>query len=144
MSELLVTQCPHCQTRFRLTPEQLGVAGGHVRCGACLEVFHAAAAAAALRPVTPAPLLDSAQITATAQHLSPDTTRPRYGQQDDDHAYRDLAALGRIDSIIAEMTQAGPFAAQQVEFLTTPPARDFGPDFAHQHGGLSAVLSDTV
>ncbi|NLY58064.1 MAG: DUF3426 domain-containing protein, partial [Gammaproteobacteria bacterium] len=61
MSELLVTQCPHCQTRFRLTPEQLSVANGHVRCGACLEVFHAADAAAALSrqpqptPATPEP-----------------------------------------------------------------------------------------
>jgi predicted Zn finger-like uncharacterized protein len=35
----LVTQCPTCRTRFRVTEVQLGVAGGRVRCGACLSVF---------------------------------------------------------------------------------------------------------
>lgn len=37
----LQTQCPHCQTRFRVTDEQLGVAKGKVRCGNCMEVFNA-------------------------------------------------------------------------------------------------------
>ena len=37
--EPLVTQCPHCKTRFRVTPAQLNIAGGRVRCGACLAVF---------------------------------------------------------------------------------------------------------
>jgi len=37
----LQTQCPHCQTRFRVTDEQLSVAGGKVRCGSCMKVFHA-------------------------------------------------------------------------------------------------------
>jgi len=137
MSELLVTQCPHCQTRFRLTPEQLGVAGGHVRCGACLEVFHAADAAAALQPVTPAPVMD------TAQPPSPAAPPPRDGLLDDDLDEPDLAALGLDESIIDEITPAGPFADLHEEFLTTPPARDFGPDFDHQRSGLSAVLSDT-
>lgn len=137
MSELLVTQCPHCQTRFRLTPEQLAVAGGHVRCGACLEVFHAADAAAALQPVTPAPVMD------TAQPPSPAAPPPRDGLLDDDLDEPDLAALGLDESIIDEITPAGPFADLHEEFLTTPPARDFGPDFDHQRSGLSAVLSDT-
>src|SRR5690554_1061122 len=137
MSELLVTQCPHCQTRFRLTPEQLGVAGGHVRCGACLEVFHAADAAAALQPVTPAPIMD------TAQPPSPAAPPPRDGLLNDDLDEPDLAALGLDESIIDEITPAGPFADLHEEFLTTPPAQNFGPDFDHQRSGLSAVLSDT-
>lgn len=37
----LQTQCPNCQTRFRVTDEQLGVAKGKVRCGNCMEVFNA-------------------------------------------------------------------------------------------------------
>jgi len=37
--ELLVTQCPHCDTRFRVTEQQLQLASGRVRCGACLSVF---------------------------------------------------------------------------------------------------------
>ena len=35
----LVTQCPNCDTRFRVTESQLQVASGRVRCGACLAVF---------------------------------------------------------------------------------------------------------
>ncbi len=37
----LQTQCPNCQTRFRVTNEQLGIARGKVRCGNCMEVFNA-------------------------------------------------------------------------------------------------------
>ena len=35
----LTCTCPACTTRFRVTEEQLGVANGRVRCGACLTVF---------------------------------------------------------------------------------------------------------
>lgn len=41
--EPLVTQCPNCETRFRVTEAQLQVAQGRVRCGACLAVFDGAA-----------------------------------------------------------------------------------------------------
>ncbi len=37
--EPLITQCPNCDTRFRVTESQLQVAAGRVRCGACLVVF---------------------------------------------------------------------------------------------------------
>lgn len=37
-----VTQCPQCQTAFRVTSEQMRLANGHVRCGSCLDVFEAA------------------------------------------------------------------------------------------------------
>ncbi|WP_166263337.1 DUF3426 domain-containing protein [Marinobacter caseinilyticus] len=37
----LLTRCPHCDTRFRVTDEQLGVAKGKVRCGNCMNVFNA-------------------------------------------------------------------------------------------------------
>ncbi len=36
-----LTRCPHCQTRFRVTEQQLGAASGKVRCGQCREVFNA-------------------------------------------------------------------------------------------------------
>ncbi|MCZ6659387.1 MAG: zinc-ribbon domain-containing protein [Gammaproteobacteria bacterium] len=35
----LVTECPSCSTRFRVNETQLEIAGGRVRCGACLTVF---------------------------------------------------------------------------------------------------------
>lgn len=37
----LLTRCPHCETRFRVTDAQLGVAKGKVRCGNCMQVFNA-------------------------------------------------------------------------------------------------------
>ncbi|WP_417779284.1 DUF3426 domain-containing protein [Stutzerimonas xanthomarina] len=37
-----VTQCPHCQTSFRVSRAQLAAAQGVVRCGACMELFNAA------------------------------------------------------------------------------------------------------
>ncbi len=42
MTDSFVTQCPHCQTSFRVSHNQLSVARGMVRCGNCLQVFNAA------------------------------------------------------------------------------------------------------
>lgn len=36
----LATQCPHCQTTFRVANDQLKLRGGLVRCGSCREVFN--------------------------------------------------------------------------------------------------------
>ncbi|WP_455825868.1 DUF3426 domain-containing protein [Pseudomonas graminis] len=41
MTDSFVTQCPHCQARFRVNHAQLSVARGVVRCGSCLQVFNA-------------------------------------------------------------------------------------------------------
>ncbi|MBN6775855.1 zinc-ribbon domain-containing protein [Pseudomonas granadensis] len=60
MTDSFVTQCPHCQTSFRVSHAQLSVARGVVRCGSCLQVFNAAkqlleqhAGKDALTPVAP-------------------------------------------------------------------------------------------
>lgn len=36
----LATQCPHCQTTFRVAHDQLKLRAGLVRCGACKEIFN--------------------------------------------------------------------------------------------------------
>lgn len=41
MSHNIITECPTCATRFQVTPGQLKIAHGKVRCGECLEVFNA-------------------------------------------------------------------------------------------------------
>lgn len=156
MSELLVTQCPHCQTRFRLTPAQLSVANGHVRCGACLEVFHAANAAVALAerpaPTEPPeqPASDTVAEDETPVSPPPAPQPPSSLLEDDldDHDEPDLAALGLDESIISEVNPDG-LTAQPAEddqsasltdlhedFLATPPAQDFGPEFDHNRAGL--------
>lgn len=35
------TQCPHCDTRFRVTETQVNTADGFVRCSICKEIFNA-------------------------------------------------------------------------------------------------------
>ncbi|WEF31214.1 DUF3426 domain-containing protein [Pseudoduganella chitinolytica] len=60
----LATQCPHCQTVFRVAHDQLKLRGGIVRCGACNEIFDGNAALVepaavplpAAVPAAPAPL----------------------------------------------------------------------------------------
>ena len=37
----MLTQCPNCQTTFRVTSEILRVADGQVRCGRCQTQFDA-------------------------------------------------------------------------------------------------------
>ncbi|MCS4314731.1 MULTISPECIES: DUF3426 domain-containing protein [unclassified Pseudomonas] len=55
MTDSFVTQCPHCQTRFRVNHAQLSVARGVVRCGSCLQVFNAARQLLEQRAQAPAP-----------------------------------------------------------------------------------------
>lgn len=35
----MLTRCPHCDTVFRVTPQQLQKQHGQVRCGSCMQVF---------------------------------------------------------------------------------------------------------
>ncbi len=37
---MLITTCTHCLARFRVTPQQLNVKQGQVRCGRCRKVFN--------------------------------------------------------------------------------------------------------
>jgi len=55
----LVTQCPSCGTRFRVTAEQLEARQGKVRCGLCLAIFDGR------EPLVSAP--DAAPPAATGQ-----------------------------------------------------------------------------
>lgn len=38
---MMLTRCPYCGTTFRVTPEQLKIRQGQVRCGKCRRVFDA-------------------------------------------------------------------------------------------------------
>lgn len=49
----MITQCPACGTHFRVTPEQLQVHQGQVRCGRCATVFDGLRALAALPETAP-------------------------------------------------------------------------------------------
>ena len=50
MAEPTFTRCPGCKTVFRVTPAQLALRNGQVRCGHCRAVFDANAQAISLAP----------------------------------------------------------------------------------------------
>jgi predicted Zn finger-like uncharacterized protein len=50
MADTKFTRCPGCKTVFRVTPQQLALRGGQVRCGHCRAVFDANAQAISLAP----------------------------------------------------------------------------------------------
>lgn len=65
----LVARCPHCDTAFKVVPEQLRVRQGRVRCGVCHEIFdgNAALVRAGHKPVT----LRTTDPVAAAPVVSP-------------------------------------------------------------------------
>lgn len=82
----MLTRCPHCDTVFRVTPQQLQKQHGQVRCGRCMQVFDGfrmlssesdrtiaePAPAVAPQPVkTPAPAQEAAAATAAAPVPAP-------------------------------------------------------------------------
>lgn len=71
----LQTQCPKCQTRFRVTDEQLGVAKGKVRCGNCMSVFNAIE-----HQVLPGAAGAAAPVNNTGQKAAP--SEPTTGEDD--------------------------------------------------------------
>lgn len=74
MTDSFVTQCPHCQTSFRVSHAQLSVARGMVRCGSCLQVFNAAKQLLEQRAGTSAVQRPESTLPVTAQALTPAMT----------------------------------------------------------------------
>ncbi|MDQ0706337.1 putative Zn finger-like uncharacterized protein [Pseudomonas sp. W3I7] len=74
MTDSFVTQCPHCQARFRVSHAQLSVARGVVRCGSCLQVFNAARQLLEQRGQVPAP---AEQPAAAEKATEPSAEAPR-------------------------------------------------------------------
>ena len=50
MAEEKYTRCPGCKTVFRVTPQQLAMREGQVRCGHCRTVFDGASELVSLAP----------------------------------------------------------------------------------------------
>ncbi|KYC29046.1 conserved protein of unknown function [Sterolibacterium denitrificans] len=70
---MMQTRCPACTTAFRVTPEQLKMRQGQVRCGKCRQVFDALAALTDVEPVEPAVQMtaDSEPMAASDDDLIP-------------------------------------------------------------------------
>ena len=71
MNDSFVTQCPHCQTSFRVSHAQLGMARGVVRCGACLQVFNAAQQLLNQSPETEQPPALVTPVVAAPEVIEP-------------------------------------------------------------------------
>lgn len=134
MSELLVTQCPYCQTRFRLSQQQLAAAAGSVRCGACLKVFNASPTAQPSAAVAPARPAETPEQPLTPVD-EPPAMVPRQGtlliHDDLDFDELDLEALGLDESLIDEVNPRGGTPATEVDELRAdaalPPAMPLDP-----------------
>ena len=104
MADDQLIQCPHCDTTFRVHPDQLAVADGHVRCGSCYQVFHAGA------PDTPAASSEDQTDTAIDDDQSTDAT--------DDQATDDQATIAELPS--AEQIASLEISQDSIEELVTP------------------------
>jgi predicted Zn finger-like uncharacterized protein len=86
MDQIRITQCPKCDTTFRITPSQLQIAKGAVRCGACLHVFRASEHFQQPAQLAPAQQDDRTHDmfkNATPQpDLAPQTDMPQTRSQD--------------------------------------------------------------
>ncbi|MBX3651137.1 MAG: DUF3426 domain-containing protein [Burkholderiales bacterium] len=92
----LMTRCSHCQTVFRITPEQLRVHGGRVRCGRCLQVFNGLET---LVPDVQPPAATAMAVDPVPADLAPDTPVPADG----------TAVTGIVvESVIEDAAAAAP------------------------------------
>jgi predicted Zn finger-like uncharacterized protein len=78
-----ITHCPQCETAFKVSPQQLELAKGWVRCGRCSHVFEAALHFET-PPDIPAPPLSSADApslfrAAMAPAVASDEVKPSQG-----------------------------------------------------------------
>lgn len=120
MTDSFVTQCPHCQTSFRVSHAQLSVARGVVRCGSCLQVFNAARQLLEQRAnrdaaATPAPV---APVASPAQRA---ISQKQWSASELDLDHLDL------DEELAKLEQ------REIQ-----PAKAFGQDRGHREESLSA------
>lgn len=63
------TQCPACQTRFKVSDAHLALAAGMVRCGRCSHVFHAPSHFDQASPVVEAPPVITTPASTAASRI---------------------------------------------------------------------------
>lgn len=129
MNDMLVAQCPHCQTRFRLSQEHLQAAGGNVRCGACLKVFDASAqipVADAAGNSTSSLVKNAAPAAAAESTISRQGTLLIHDDLELDDL--DLEALGLDESILDEINPDARTVHSGSDPIDGEPAADATPE----------------
>jgi predicted Zn finger-like uncharacterized protein len=107
----LATQCPHCNTIFRVAADQLKLRGGIVRCGKCSEVFDGNATLIQYPVAHEAPPVE--QETPVTEPVSEDDERPIY-TLDFDTTFDPYGILPKPDPTpepVVDENQADLFAA---------------------------------
>ncbi|HEY9032694.1 MAG TPA: zinc-ribbon and DUF3426 domain-containing protein [Pseudomonadales bacterium] len=87
---MITAKCPKCNAQYQLTEEQLSIADGKVRCGACMTVFQAGPASA----VEKAP---AAEQPSPASQASRKPQRSSFVNQDDDRLINDTGVRQAFD-----------------------------------------------
>ncbi len=90
----LATQCPHCQTTFRVAHDQLKLRAGLVRCGSCKQIFNGiehllrpgeiAVPKTEARPVPDLPVAAPAEPAQQAVPVSVPPAAPLWSNDSDD------------------------------------------------------------
>ncbi|MGF6694465.1 putative Zn finger-like uncharacterized protein [Metapseudomonas resinovorans] len=161
MTDSFVTQCPQCQTSFRVSRAQLAVAHGAVRCGACLHVFNAAqqllaakgqAAPTASKPKAPtpapAPRTEAPQVavpsvaTVLNQPVAPQAPAPAKPAGSETlwiHDDLDLDSLD-LDEELAKLEQEEQRLSRDLLGPNAPVRAEAQPAPRHDEGWAEALL----
>lgn len=126
MTDTFATQCPHCQTRFRINRTQLNAARGVVRCGSCLQVFNATKYLIE-RPAPSRSAAAEMSTVATSPAASPagerQPTPPPHGDYDElDLGDLDLDTLDLDEELAKLESQERQLMARLQSTDATPPA----------------------
>lgn len=152
MTDSFVTQCPHCQTSFRVSRAQLAVAHGAVRCGACLQVYNAAqqllaakgkaAATAVEKPRAPAaaPVPSVATVLKQPAPLAPPPATPPSSDTLWIHDDLDLDSLD-LDEELAKLEQEERRLSRDLLGANAPaPIEPPGAEDNHDEGCAESLL----
>jgi predicted Zn finger-like uncharacterized protein len=120
----MYTQCPHCDTLFRIQVADLRMAQGKVRCGRCGQIFNALRYLSEELPEIPT-------VFETVELPAPEV-EPADVAADELHSTEELLSL--VDKLVSELEPA----LSPVEGLAEPPATETPP----APGPLTVILED--
>ncbi|THU01561.1 DUF3426 domain-containing protein [Lampropedia puyangensis] len=125
----LITRCPSCATKFKVTPEQLRVSEGWVRCGRCNNIFDATDHL--LEGQIPPPADEQSGSTVPASNLDNSTTPSSDGADHERPSERWLKELSETFSPTATPSDGSSQSdalvhAAQAE--AQEPTTDIGPE----------------
>jgi predicted Zn finger-like uncharacterized protein len=126
----MYTRCTHCDTVFRVTPQQLQASSGKVRCGRCHEVFDAFASLSAQPPAAAVPAFERSEAAPALVPRVPrddaDTPAPEWlhpAPSAVSHPPRDDAAAVAPDWLRPAPTRTPPVAAAEETVERPPPVQ---------------------